>query len=64
MRLWPVPAAQAWSGNRVILFPDEGKGYEVWRSKIGAIAAEVGFRYCVSAFMEGREQGADIADLS
>ena len=51
-------------GRSVILFPDEGKGYEVWTSKIGAIAEEVGFRYCVSAFMEGREQGADIADLS
>ena len=50
-------------GRRVILFPDEGKGYEVWTSKIGTIAEEVGFRYCVSAFMEGREQGADIADL-
>ena len=50
-------------GRRVILFPDEGKGYEVWTSRIGAIAEEVGFRYCVSAFMEGRESGADIADL-
>ena len=51
-------------GRRVILFPDEGKGYEVWRSKIGAIAEEVGFKYCISQFMEGREQGSDIADLT
>ena len=50
-------------GRKVVLFPDEGKGYEVWTSRIGAIAEEVGFRYCVSAFMEGRESGADIADL-
>ena len=50
-------------GRRVVLFPDEGKGYEVWRSKIGAIAAEVGFTYAVSSFMEGRERGSDIADL-
>jgi hypothetical protein len=50
-------------GRRVVLFPDEGKGYEVWSAKIGAIAAEVGFTYAVSSFMEGREQGADIADL-
>ena len=49
--------------ERVVLFPDEGKGYEVWRSKIGVIAAEVGFAYSVSRFMEGRERGADIADL-
>ena len=50
-------------GRSVILFPDEGKGYEVWRSKIGSIASEVGFQYHVSSFMEGREQGSDIADL-
>ena len=50
-------------GRRVILFPDEGKGYEVWTSKIEAIASEVGFQYHVSSFMEGREKGADIADL-
>ena len=50
-------------GRRVVLFPDEGKGYEVWSSKIGAIAAEVGFTYAVSSFMEGRDGGSDIADL-
>ena len=50
-------------GRSVILFPDEGKGYEVWTAKIGSIASEVGFAYSVSQFMEGREQGSDIADL-
>ena len=50
-------------GREVILFPDEGKGYEVWSAKIGAIAAEVGFAYSVSRFMEGRADGSDIADL-
>ena len=50
-------------GRRVVLFPDEGKGYEVWSSKIGTIAAEVGFTYAVSSFMEGRDGGSDIADL-
>lgn len=50
-------------GRSVILFPDEGKGFEVWSAKIGAIAAEVGFQYQVSSFMEGRERGSDIADL-
>ena len=51
-------------GRDVILFPDEGKGYEVWSSRIADIAQEVGFRYRVSSFMEGREQGSDIADLA
>ena len=50
-------------GRRVVLFPDEGKGYEVWRSKIGDIAARVGFTYTLSTFMEGREPGSDIADI-
>ena len=50
-------------GRDVVLFPDEGKGYQMWSEKIAAIAAEVGFSYRVSSFMEGREQGADIADL-
>ena len=51
-------------GRRVLLLPDEGKGYEVWSERIGSIAEEVGFRYRVSAFMEGRDKGADIADLT
>ena len=50
-------------GRRVILFPDEGKGYEVWSERIASIAEEVGFKYMVSSFMEGREKGGDIADL-
>ena len=50
-------------GRDVILFPDEGQGYEVWTSKIDSIAKEVGFDYRVSSFMEGREQGSDIADI-
>ena len=50
-------------GRDVVLFPDEGKGYQVWSEKIAAIAAEVGFSYRISSFMEGRESGADIADL-
>ena len=51
-------------GRDVLLYPDEGKGYEVWAERIGAIAEAVGFRYRVSSFMEGRERGSDIADLS
>ena len=50
-------------GRDVVLFPDEGKGYQMWSEKIASIAEEVGFSYRVSSFMEGREQGADIADL-
>ena len=50
-------------GRDVVLFPDEGKGYEVWRQKIEDISHAVGFDYCISAFMEGREHGADIADV-
>jgi hypothetical protein len=50
-------------GRRVVLFPDEGKGYEVWTKRIASIADVVGFKYRVSSFMEGRESGADIADL-
>ena len=50
-------------GREVILFPDEGKGYEVWSQRIAKIAEEVGFNYRMSTFMEGRERGADIADL-
>ena len=50
-------------GRRVILFPDEGKGYEVWTERIASIAEEVGFKYMVSTFREGREKGGDIADL-
>ena len=50
-------------GRRVVLFPDEGKGFQLWSERIVTIAREVGFDYRLSSFMEGREQGADIADL-
>ena len=50
-------------GRRVLFFPDEGKGYELWSERLPTIAAEVGFSYRISTFMEGREQGADIADI-
>ena len=50
-------------GRRVVLFPDEGKGYKLWSERIATIAREVGFDYRLSSFMEGRAQGADIADL-
>ena len=50
-------------GRRVIFFPDEGKGYELWRERLPAIAREVGFTYQLSTFMEGKEEGSDIADL-
>jgi hypothetical protein len=52
-------------GRRVILFPDQGKGYTEWSARIGAIAEEVGFSYSTSSFMEhhATTSGADIADL-
>lgn len=50
-------------GRNVILFPDEGKGYGVWSAKVEEIAREVGFNYRVSGIMEGKEEGADIADI-
>jgi len=50
-------------GRNVILFPDEGKGFSVWSAKIEEIAREVGFNYRVSSIMEGKGDGADIADI-
>ncbi|MBQ5898450.1 MAG: hypothetical protein IIW87_00815 [Alistipes sp.] len=51
-------------GRRVVLFPDQGKGYEVWSSRIEAIAREVGFVYTVSDFAERHlSAGEDIADI-
>lgn len=48
----------------VVLFPDEGKGFEVWQERIADIAREVGFRYRISRFMEHRGiAGGDIADV-
>ena len=56
---------RALRGRRVILFPDEGRGYEEWSAKIGQIAGEVGFDYRLSSFMEGGAfgLGADIGDV-
>ena len=55
----------ALQGRRVILFPDEGRGYEEWSAKISKIAHDVGFDYRISSFVEGGEygKGADIADV-
>ena len=53
----------ALKGRRVIFFPDEGKGYELWSERLPQIAKDVGFTYRISAFMEGAESGADIADI-
>ena len=52
-------------GREVILFPDQGKGFEEWTRRIAPIAAEVGFRYSISAFMESHatDNGEDIGDL-
>ena len=52
-------------GRRVLIFPDEGRGYEEWSAKISKIAQEVGFDYRLSSFVEGGEygEGADIADV-
>ena len=50
-------------GRTVVFFPDEGKGYELWSQRLPAIAEEVGFTYRISTFMEGRDDGADIADI-
>ena len=56
----------ALKGRRVILYPDEGKGYTEWQRKIEPIAREVGFSYRISEFVEGHlphGTGADIADM-
>ena len=50
-------------GRTVVFFPDEGKGYELWSERLPTIAREVGFSYRISTFMEGRDEGADIADI-
>jgi hypothetical protein len=56
---------QPLAGRRVVLFPDEGRGYEEWSAKISKIAHDVGFDYRISSFVEGGEygRGADIADV-
>ncbi len=50
-------------GRTVLFFPDEGKGFQIWQERLPQIATDVGFTYRISAFMEGAESGADIADL-
>ena len=51
-------------GRRVVLFPDQGRGFEEWQRRIVPIAAEVGFSYELSDFVEryGKD-GGDIADI-
>ena len=52
--------------RRVILYPDEGRGYTEWQRKIEPIAREVGFSYRISEFVEEHlphGTGADIADM-
>ena len=56
----------ALKGRRVILYPDEGRGYTEWQRKIEPIAREVGFSYRISEFVEEHlphGTGADIADM-
>ena len=50
-------------GRTLVFFPDEGKGCELWCDRLPQIAKDVGFRYQLSLFMEGKAQGGDIADL-
>ena len=52
-------------GREVILFPDEGKGYELWSERIRGIAEEVGFSYKISVWVEDNipSQGDDIVDI-
>ena len=62
----PIDTIPEWIFERsrtVLLFPDEGKGYELWSERLPQIAKDVGFTYKISSFMEGAESGADIADL-
>lgn len=55
----------ALNGRDVILFPDEGRGYEEWTRRIEPIARSVHFRYSVSDFIQRNipNSGGDIADL-
>ena len=57
-------------GRDVVLYPDEGRGEEIWREKIPSIAREVGFRYTLSSLIAlydtrrlDSSLGRDIADL-
>ena len=54
-------------GRRVVLFPDEGRGFSEWSARIEDIARSVGFEYRVSRFVEecqGIAPGSDLADLT
>ncbi len=57
-------------GRHVVLYPDEGRGEEIWREKICDIAHEVGFDYTISNAISlydsaniAPSAGRDIADL-
>ena len=52
-------------GRSVILFPDEGRGFEEWSRRIDDISRNVGFSYTVSDFIQRNipNSGGDIADL-
>ena len=64
-----VNRLSALKGKNVVLFPDTGKGYELWRAKIDSIASEVGFNWSISDWLlknttiEQQEDGLDIADI-
>ena len=64
-----VSRLSALKGKNVILFPDTGKGHELWSAKIGSIASEVGFNWSISDWLiknttvEQQQQGLDIADI-
>ena len=51
-------------GRSVLFFPDEGKGFQLWSERLPQISKEVGFKYQLSTFMEGKGDGADIADIA
>ena len=53
-------------GRKVLVYPDEGKGYATWVAKLADISRDVGFSYEVSRFVEetfAKGSGADIGDV-
>lgn len=52
-------------GRNVILYADEGRGFEEWERRIAPIAESVGFRYRMSRFTKeyNAEPGDDIVDV-
>ena len=52
-------------GRNVILYADEGRGYEEWERRIAPIAESVGFRYRMSSFTKHHNAalGDDIVDV-